>query len=64
MRSGGAERGAGEHGKRDAEARSRVRDEHLFIPIHYQVRPWAMKKNVDTVHRSDDKPVAWWARIK
>jgi peptide/nickel transport system substrate-binding protein len=43
---------------------TRVRDEHLFIPIHYQVRPWAMKKNVDTVHRSDDKPVAWWARIK
>lgn len=43
---------------------TRVRDEHLFVPIHYQVRPWAMQKNVETSHRSDDKPVAWWARLK
>jgi peptide/nickel transport system substrate-binding protein len=43
---------------------TRVRDEHLFVPIHYQVRPWAMKTNVDTVHRSDDKPVAWWTRVR
>ncbi len=43
---------------------TRVRDEHLLLPIHYQVRPWAMKQNVSTVHRSDDKPVAWWVRMR
>jgi len=43
---------------------TRVRDEQLFVPIHYQVRPWAMKTNIEATHRSDDKPVAWWARVK
>ena len=37
-------------------ALSRVRDEMYFIPIHYHVRPWAMKTNIETSHRSDDKP--------
>src|SRR4026207_793804 len=23
------------------------------LPIHHQIRPWAMKKNVTTVHRAD-----------
>ena len=36
----------------------RMKDESFFIPIHHQVRPWAMKPNVSTVHRSDDKPEA------
>ncbi|MFN4116488.1 MAG: ABC transporter substrate-binding protein [Inhella sp.] len=44
-------------------ALTRVRDEHLFLPIHYQMRPWAMRSHVQTSHRSDDKPVAWWARL-
>ena len=39
-------------------ALTRIRDEVFFIPIHYQVRPWAMKKNISTLHRSDDKPEA------
>ncbi|WP_374436576.1 ABC transporter substrate-binding protein [Inhella sp.] len=36
----------------------RMKEEQFFIPIHHQVRPWAMKPNVTTVHRSDDKPEA------
>jgi peptide/nickel transport system substrate-binding protein len=36
------------------EALLRIRDEALFIPIHHQIRPWAMKANVDTVYRSND----------
>ncbi len=43
---------------------TRVRDEMFFIPIHYQVRPWAMKKGVETVHRSDDKPEARLTAVK
>ena len=36
----------------------RVRDEVLLIPLHHQIRPWAMKAGVSTVHRSDDRPEA------
>jgi peptide/nickel transport system substrate-binding protein len=43
---------------------TRLRDEMYFIPIHYQVRPWAMKANIETSHRSDDKPEARLTRIK
>ncbi len=46
------------------EALLRMRDEHLFIPIHHQMRPWAMKKNVETVHRSDDRPEARFTNVR
>jgi peptide/nickel transport system substrate-binding protein len=36
------------------EALLRVRDEFLFVPIHHQIRPWAMKPGVRTQHRSND----------
>ena len=36
------------------EALLRIRDEFLFIPIHHQIRPWAMKPGVSTLHRSND----------
>jgi peptide/nickel transport system substrate-binding protein len=52
--------------KRDAmilEALQRIKDEVLLIPIHHQMRPWAMKKNIQTVHRSDDRPEARFTRI-
>ncbi|MCZ8236737.1 MAG: ABC transporter substrate-binding protein [Inhella sp.] len=45
-------------------ALTRVRDEHLFAPIHYQVRPWVMTKNVTTQHRSDDKPEARFTTLR
>ncbi len=47
--------------KRDAliqQALVRTRDEYLVIPLHHQVRPWFMKKGVETVYRVDDRPEA------
>lgn len=46
------------------EALVRTRDEFLYIPIHHQMRPWAMKQGVSTVHRSDDRPEARFTSIK
>ena len=46
------------------EALLRIRDEVLLIPIHHQMRPWAMKANVTTVHRSDDRPEARFTSIR
>ena len=45
--------------KRNAMIRDaliRTRDEFLFVPLHHQIRPWAMIQGVTTVHRSDDRP--------
>ncbi len=45
--------------KRNGEIREalvRIKDEVLLIPLHHQMRPWAMKPGVTTVHRSDDRP--------
>lgn len=46
------------------EALLRTRDEVLYIPLHHQVRPWAMKSGVTTVHRSDDRPEARFTSVK
>ena len=46
------------------EALVRTRDEHLYIPLHHQLRPWAMKQNVETLHRSDDRPAARFTSVK
>jgi peptide/nickel transport system substrate-binding protein len=45
------------------DALARIKDEVLLIPIHHQIRPWAMKKNVRTVHRSDDRPEARFTSV-
>jgi peptide/nickel transport system substrate-binding protein len=53
--------------KRNAMLRDalvRVRDEVLVIPLHHQVRPWVMRSNVTTVHRSDDRPQARWTTVR
>ena len=46
------------------EALLRVRDEVLVIPLHHQMRPWAMKAGVTTVHRSDDRPEARYTSVR
>ncbi len=46
------------------EALVRTRDEHLSMPLHHQLRPWAMKAGVSTVHRSDDRPEARFTSVK
>ena len=40
-----------------------TRDEAYYIPLHHQLRPWAMKKNVATVHSPDDRPQSRYARV-
>jgi len=52
--------------KRDAmikDALIMVRDQYYFVPLHYQLRPWAMKKNVSTIHRANDAPESRFAKI-
>ena len=46
------------------DALLRIRDEALFIPIHHQIRPWAMKPGVDTIHRSNDYFEARYTTVK
>ena len=41
-----------------------TRDNFYYVPLHHQLRPWAMKKNVTTVYKSDDRPEARYARIE
>lgn len=53
--------------KRDAmirEALTITRDQALLIPLHHQMRPWAMKKNVSIAHNSNDAPKMYYANIK
>src|SRR6266850_1955003 len=52
--------------QRDAllrEALVTTRDNAYYVPLHHQLRPWAMKKNVSTVHRADDRPEARFTRV-
>ena len=35
----------------------------MHIPLHNQVIPWAMRKNVSVVHRADNRLEASWVRI-
>ena len=38
-------------------------EEAYYVPLHHQLRPWAMKRNVSTVHRADDRPEARFTRV-
>jgi peptide/nickel transport system substrate-binding protein len=52
--------------KRDAmmkEALTITRDEVLVIPLHHQMRPWAMKKNVTMTHNSNDAPKMYYVNV-
>jgi peptide/nickel transport system substrate-binding protein len=35
----------------------------MHVPLHNQVIPWAMRKNVTVVHRADNRLEASWVRI-
>ena len=41
-----------------------VKDDYNYLPLHDQIRPWAMRKGVTTVHRADDRPMAIWTSVK
>ena len=46
-----------------SEALLTTRDRHYYVPLHHQLRPWAMKKNVRTVHRATDAHESRFTRI-
>ncbi|MDN3923003.1 ABC transporter substrate-binding protein [Roseateles violae] len=46
------------------EALLRTRDEFFFVPLHHQVRPWAMRANVETIHQANDAPQARFTTVK
>jgi peptide/nickel transport system substrate-binding protein len=46
------------------EALVRIKDEVLVIPLHHQIRPWAMKTSVTTLHRSNDNPHMRFTTVK
>ena len=37
---------------------------HYYVPLHHQMRPWAMKKNVSIAYSPDDRPQARFATVK
>ncbi|MBI3370619.1 MAG: ABC transporter substrate-binding protein [Betaproteobacteria bacterium] len=41
-----------------------VRDQAYYVPLHHQLRPWVMKKNVTTIHRANDAPESRFATVK
>jgi peptide/nickel transport system substrate-binding protein len=45
------------------EALEKTRDEFYYVPLHYQLRPWAMKKGVTAVHSADDRHQARFTRV-
>jgi peptide/nickel transport system substrate-binding protein len=52
--------------KRDQLLRDALRmtaENFYYVPLHHQMRPWAMKRNITTVHRSDDRPEARFTSI-
>ena len=62
-----AMKGEADVAKRNAmirEALLRIRDEVLVIALHHQIRPWAMKSNVTTLHRSNDNPETRFATVR
>ena len=52
--------------KRDADI-VKVLEVHAqefgHIPLHDQVIPWAMRKNVSVIHRADNRLVADWVKV-
>ena len=46
------------------EALEMTRDQVLLIPLHHQVRPWAMKKGITMVHDSNDAPKMFYVTKK
>jgi peptide/nickel transport system substrate-binding protein len=52
--------------KRDAmlhEALAITRDQAYYVPLHHQLRPWAMKKNISTIYKADDRPESRYVKV-
>ena len=52
--------------KRDGmlrEALTITRDQYYYVPLHHQLRPWAMKKNISTIYKADDRHESRYAKV-
>ncbi len=45
------------------EALEKVRDQHYYVPLHHQLRPWAMKKGVTPAYDVLDRHNARFTRV-
>ncbi|MGQ0650897.1 MAG: ABC transporter substrate-binding protein [Betaproteobacteria bacterium] len=45
------------------EALEKTRDEYYYVPLHHQMRPWAMKKSVSAVYSADDRHQSLFTRV-
>ena len=45
------------------EALVHTRDQYYYVPLHHQLRPWAMKRNISTVYKADDRPESKYVKI-
>jgi peptide/nickel transport system substrate-binding protein len=46
------------------EGLEKTRDQAYYVPLHHQMRPWAMKKGVTISYSPDDRPQARFATMK
>jgi peptide/nickel transport system substrate-binding protein len=46
------------------EALEKTRDQYYYVPLHHQLRPWAMKKGVTPVYDILDRPNARFTVVK
>jgi peptide/nickel transport system substrate-binding protein len=45
------------------EALEKTRDQAYYVPLHHQMRPWAMKKNVTIPYSPDDRPSSRFVKM-
>jgi peptide/nickel transport system substrate-binding protein len=45
------------------EGLEKTRDMAYYVPLHHQLRPWAMKKNVSIPYSPDDRPQARFTKV-
>jgi peptide/nickel transport system substrate-binding protein len=45
------------------EGLEKTRDQAYYVPLHHQLRPWAMKKNVAAVYSPDDRQQSRFTKV-
>jgi peptide/nickel transport system substrate-binding protein len=45
------------------EGLEKTRDQAYYVPLHHQMRPWAMKKNVTIPYSPDDRPSSRFVKM-
>jgi peptide/nickel transport system substrate-binding protein len=45
------------------EGLEKTRDQAYYVPLHHQMRPWAMKKNITIPYSPDDRPSSRFVKV-